>query len=73
MRVLAPTLLIVILISGCETPPVTEPGGEPIVQPAPQPAIQPAVNVGIGVGSGGARAYGGVGFYQGPFSVFLGF
>ncbi|MBK0327673.1 argininosuccinate lyase [Rhodobacteraceae bacterium F11138] len=40
----------------------------------PQPvAVQPAVNVGIGVGAGGVNTYGGVGFYRGPLSVYLGF
>ncbi|MEY8830186.1 hypothetical protein AB9K34_17560 [Sedimentitalea sp. XS_ASV28] len=73
MRALGSSLLVLLLLAGCEPdPPLVGPDGELIVQP-PQPATaQPAVNVGIGVGTGGG-AYGGVGIAQGPFAVFLGF
>lgn len=74
MRALGSSLLLFLLLAGCEpSPPLVGPEGELIVQPPPPATTQPAVNVGIGVGTGGAGAYGGVGFFQGPFSVFLGF
>ncbi len=59
VRALASGLLtIAFLLSGCD---------------ASQEPVQPAVNLGVGVGSGGVNTYGGVGFFQGPLSVYLGF
>ncbi|MDU9005822.1 hypothetical protein [Sedimentitalea todarodis] len=76
MKALGPFLLVLLILMGCESspsPPLVGPEGELIVQPPPPATAQSAVNVGIGVGAGGGGAYGGVGFYQGPFALFLGF
>ncbi len=52
--------LVAVLQSGCDTNDQQE------------TEVRPAVNVGIGVGSGHVHAHGGVGFYRGPLSVYLG-
>jgi hypothetical protein len=67
-RVIAALSGLILLLAGCEA---QEP--VPGTVPQPQPAPQPVVNVGVGVGTSGTHAYGGVGFFQGPFSVYLGF
>jgi hypothetical protein len=54
-------LLTVLFLAGCS-------GDNEPVQP-----VEPIVNAGVAIGSGGVYPYGGVGFYRGPVSVFIGF
>lgn len=68
MRGIGAIMALVLLLAGCET----QDAGPGTVPPS-QPVAQPVVNLGVGVGNSGTHAYGGVGFFQGPFSVYLGF
>lgn len=74
MRQTGAILLVTLSLAGCDPqPPATEPGAAPSPPTATETPMQPVVNVGIGVGASGVHAYGGVGFFQGPFGLYLGF